>query len=187
MRAGRCGRGNLRTAFIAARVSGTAIAVSFDSAAAENHSAAAHGLAVAARAAHTPAPTACMPRQKCPHAPACSAQTRWDRAPVSTTVQKATAAEPASRMRQPPHRQQPQRRHHQHRLARHLGIEARSLPPQRQVNAGQRRMRVGQRGERNQRAGAEEVPCRGNVVAGLVPVVGQAQQREVAQRRAPQR
>ena len=41
-------------------------------------------------------------------------------------------------------------------------------------------MGVGQRGDGNQRAGAEEVPGRGDVVAGLVPVVGQAQQCEVA-------
>ena len=32
----------------------------------------------------------------------------------------------------------------------------------------------------NQRAGAEEVPCGRDVVAGLIPVVGQPQQREVA-------
>ena len=50
------------------------------------------------RAAHTPAPTACRRRQKCRRGPACSAQTRWDRAPVRTTVQKATAPTPTRRM-----------------------------------------------------------------------------------------
>ena len=81
---------------------------------------------------------------------------------------------PAARPRQA------ERGDHQHGLARDLGTEAEELPPERQIDAGQRRMGVGQRGDGNQRAGAEEVPGGGNVVAGLVPVVGQAQQGEVA-------
>src|SRR5271165_4751280 len=41
-------------------------------------------------------------------------------------------------------------------------------------------MRVGYRGDGNQRAGAEEIPGRGNVIARLVPIVGNAQQIKVA-------
>jgi hypothetical protein len=40
-------------------------------------------------------------------------------------------------------------------------------------------MRVGRRGDGNERAGAKEVPRRGDVVAALVPEVGQAEQCEV--------
>ena len=42
-------------------------------------------------------------------------------------------------------------------------------------------MRIRERAEWNQRAGAEEVVGGGDVVAGLVPVVGQAQQSEVGE------
>ena len=42
-------------------------------------------------------------------------------------------------------------------------------------------MRVGERAVRNQRAGAEEIVGGRNVVAGLVPVVGEPQQGEVRQ------
>ena len=82
--------------------------------------------------------------------------------------------------RQPPHRQQPKRGNHQHGFARHLGIVARNFPPQRQINAGQRRMGVAQRSGGNQRAGAKQIPRRRNVVASLVPVIRQSQKRKVA-------
>ena len=70
---------NPSTRLIAASVSGMAIAVSLHSAAAENHSAAAQRIAPARRQRVRPVPTASTRRQKCPHAPASSAQTRWDR------------------------------------------------------------------------------------------------------------
>ncbi len=82
---------------------------------------------------------------------------------------------------QPPHPEQRERGHQQHGLARDFGIEAGGLPAEREVDARERRVGVGESGCGDQRAGAEEVPCRGNVVAGLVPVVGQAQQREMGQ------
>ena len=63
--------------------------------------------------------------------------------------------------------------------ARAAGNEARQAPPTGEQDGRQRRMRVGRGGDGDQRAGAEEVPRRGDVVAGLVPEVGQAQQREV--------
>ena len=81
--------------------------------------------------------------------------------------------------RQPPNRQQPQRRHHQHPLPGHLGIEAGNLPPQRQIDARQRRMGIGNCGDGNQRASAEKIPRRRNVIPRLVPVVRQPQQRKV--------
>lgn len=59
--------------------------------------------------------------------------------------------------------------------------EAGELPPEREIDGGQRRMGVRDRAVRNQRAGAEEVPGGGNVVAGFVPVVGKAQKREVGE------
>jgi hypothetical protein len=59
--------------------------------------------------------------------------------------------------------------------------EAGELPPEREIDGGQRRMGVRERGVRNERAGAEEVPGGGDVVAGFVPVVGKAQQREVGE------
>src|SRR5580765_4383262 len=40
-------------------------------------------------------------------------------------------------------------------------------------------MRVGQRGLRNERAGAEEVPRSGDVVAGFIPEIRQAEQGDV--------
>ena len=40
-------------------------------------------------------------------------------------------------------------------------------------------MSVGQRGIRDQRAGAEEVERRGNVVASLIPEIGQPHQRQM--------
>jgi len=84
------------------------------------------------------------------------------------------------------HSQSPDRRkakggNDEHGLARDLGKKARGLPPQRQIDAGQRGMSVGRRGEGNQRAGVKEVQRRGDVVAGLVPVVWQGEQGEVAQ------
>jgi hypothetical protein len=57
--------------------------------------------------------------------------------------------------------------------------EARELPPQGEIERGQRRMRIRERAEWNQCAGAEEVVGGGDVIAGLVPVVGQVQQGEV--------
>ena len=42
-------------------------------------------------------------------------------------------------------------------------------------------MGVGKSAEGNQRAGAEEIVGGGNVVAGLIPVVGQPQQGEVGE------
>ena len=67
------------------------------------------------------------------------------------------------------------------------GTKPESFHQKRQIDAGQRRMGVGERADGNQRAGAEEVPGGGDVVAGLVPVIGQAKQGEVAGDRAPQR
>lgn len=40
-------------------------------------------------------------------------------------------------------------------------------------------MRVGERAVRDERAGAEEIECGGDVVAGFIPVIGQAEKREV--------
>jgi hypothetical protein len=57
--------------------------------------------------------------------------------------------------------------------------EAGELPPQCEIERWQRRMRVRERAEGNQRAGAEKIVSGGYVVASLVPVVGQAQQGEV--------
>ena len=57
--------------------------------------------------------------------------------------------------------------------------EAGELPPQGEVERWQRRMRIRERAEWNQCAGAEEVVGGGDVIAGLVPVVGQVQQGEV--------
>ena len=82
--------------------------------------------------------------------------------------------------RKPPHAQQRERRYHQHSLARHLRIVATELPPQRKINAWQRRVRIGQSRRRNQRAGPKKVPRGGNVVARFIPVVRQPQQGEVA-------
>jgi hypothetical protein len=42
-------------------------------------------------------------------------------------------------------------------------------------------MRIRERAVRDECAGAEKVVCSRNVVAGLVPVVGQAQQREMGE------
>jgi hypothetical protein len=42
-------------------------------------------------------------------------------------------------------------------------------------------MRIGERAVRNERAGAEEIVGGRDVVAGLVPVVGQPQQSEVGE------
>ena len=72
-------------------------------------------------------------------------------------------------------------RDHADEGARSAGDKAREMPPARQQDRRQRRVRVGHRGDGNQRAGAEEVPRRRDVVSALVPEVGQAQQRQVRQ------
>jgi hypothetical protein len=61
------------------------------------------------------------------------------------------------------------------------GAEAGELPPQGEIERRKRRVRVGEGAVRNERAGAEEIIGGGDVVTGLVPVVGQAQQREVGE------
>ena len=71
--------------------------------------------------------------------------------------------------------------HHADEGACPAGDKARETPPARQQNRRQGRVRVGRRGDGNQRARAEEVPRRRDVVAALVPEVGQAQQRQVRQ------
>ena len=59
--------------------------------------------------------------------------------------------------------------------------EAGGLPPKGEIDAGQRGMRVAESGVGDQRSGAKEIiRCR-NVVAGFVPVVGQAQQRRMSE------
>jgi hypothetical protein len=57
--------------------------------------------------------------------------------------------------------------------------EAGELPPQREIERWERRVSVGERAEGNQRAGAEEIVGGRDVIAGLVPVIGQPQQSEV--------
>ena len=57
--------------------------------------------------------------------------------------------------------------------------EAGELPPQREIEGRERWMRVRERAEWDQRAGAEEIVGGRDVVAGLVPVIGQTQQSEV--------
>ena len=58
-------------------------------------------------------------------------------------------------------------------------IEAGEFPPEREIDRRQRRVRIRERAVRNQRAAAEEIVSGGDIVTGLVPVVGQAQQSEV--------
>jgi hypothetical protein len=59
--------------------------------------------------------------------------------------------------------------------------EAGDLPPQGEVKGRERRVRIRERAVWNQRAGAEEIVGGRDIVAGLVPVVGEAQQREVGE------
>ena len=61
--------------------------------------------------------------------------------------------------------------------SRSQNVVANDVPERSQKDIGQRRMSVGK--VRNQRAGAVEVQCGGDVVTALVPVVGQAEQRPV--------
>ena len=69
----------------------------------------------------------------------------------------------------------------QHGNARHRRLERRELPPEGKIDAGQRRVSVGERRVWNQLAILKKVIRRRNVVAGLVPEVGKAQQRRVQQ------
>ena len=58
-------------------------------------------------------------------------------------------------------------------------IEAGEFPPEREIDRRKRRVRIREGAVRNQRAAAEEIVGGGDIVAGLVPVVGQVQESEV--------
>ncbi len=59
--------------------------------------------------------------------------------------------------------------------------ESGEVPPAGEEDGGQRRVGVGDGGLRDEGAGAEEVPRGGDVVAGLVPEVGEAEEGEVGE------
>ncbi len=78
--------------------------------------------------------------------------------------------------------QQRKARHHADEQPRAVDVKARELPPGSHQHAGQRRMRIGHGALRYERAKAEKVPCGRNVVAALIPEIGQPQQRCVEQK-----
>ena len=55
------------------------------------------------------------------------------------------------------------------------------MPPGREDDGGEGRVSVSESGLRDERAGAVEVPCGGDVVAGLVPEVGEAEESVVGE------
>ncbi len=59
--------------------------------------------------------------------------------------------------------------------------EAGEVPPGGEEDGGERWVRVGEGGLRDQGAGAQEVKRGGNVVAGFIPEVGKAQQGKVGE------
>ncbi len=67
------------------------------------------------------------------------------------------------------------------RQSRDHGSEAGDLPPGSQIDCGQWGMSVGQGRIRDQRAGTEEIECSGNVVARLIPEIGQPHQRQMGE------
>src|ERR1017187_8597247 len=69
--------------------------------------------------------------------------------------------------RQPIDSEQRASRDHAEESARPARHEAREAPPSREQNRGQRRVRVAERGEGDQGAGAEEVPRGRDVIAAL--------------------
>ena len=66
-----------------------------------------------------------------------------------------------------------------HGDARDEGREGAEFPRGGEIDGRQRRVGVRERAEGDERSGAEEVISRGDVVAGFIPVIGEAQQRPV--------